>query len=143
MNKKLYIGSDLDGTVRRSLEPFNSARDKNSSPVIRFICGILATIFARRINKEIRADIYITGSPSIESLTTRLWLLVHGLKPNVYGNKNRSRFLNYEDPDMVTSIHKTDILNRKNVDIYYEDSIAQGEVIKKGTRTKIIYVDSE
>lgn len=114
------IASDLDGTVRKSLEPFASLRDESSLPLVRVISGIIASILARRINKHIDADVYITGSPSIEDTTTKIWLILHGMSTRLVSNQIRDR--RYQRGDCGTSApFKMRWLDKNKPSEYYDD----------------------
>lgn len=124
------IVSDLDGTVRQPLEPFASLRDESRLPAVRVLAGLVATLLARRINHSIEADLYLTGSPRCEDATTRLWLLAHGMRPNVLSNPKRSRFRQMGDCGLALPF-KEKMLSLLAPDEYYDDDPAAVEAWRR------------
>jgi len=137
---KNLIASDLDGTVRQSPRIFDSLRDNSKYGIIRLIAGQLAALFARRINSDIEASVYITGSPKSERLATLIWLYSHKMSTDLYMS-NTSRLFNDKKPnDDKSSLTKIKAINQIGADIYFEDNRIQGKAITKNTKTKVKYV---
>lgn len=135
------VASDLDGTVRQSLEPFNSWRDLHPNGTVRKFAGYLAAAFAKRINPHIDADVYITGSPAYEDKVTKLWLWAHGLATTMHGNPAVDRGNDIAMPNDTTSAtHKIDIINSLGIAAFYEDNHTQGQQIATATGVEVRYV---
>lgn len=138
------IGSDLDGTVRQPISLFDKGRDNSRYGIIRVVYGLFATIFAKRINKEINADVYITGSPAYENGLTKIWLKLHGMSTKVDGNALFSRRLYWDwvfcDPQEGAMRHKAKMINYYKVTKFYENDPEQAKYLKKHTNAEIILV---
>ena len=133
------IGSDLDGTVRSVREPFAWMRDYCSNGSIRCIGGVLAALTAKRINRYIDADVYVTGSPKGEEWATRLWLKLHGMSgdcKSIYSDGFRDRRL--QKGGVVPSWpFKTKMINALGIDVFYEDEADVAKHLASGTKARI------